>query len=108
MTFGTARCGPGEQGSRDVFNAYVDAGSNFIDTADVYSSGRSEEMLGRFIVERGLCAQIVPATEADFAAGRTPMSGGNGASISVHPWERPYVDCRRITLICSGSMSGIR
>lgn len=79
MTFGTARWGSGEQGSRDVFNAYVDAGGNFIDTADVYSNGRSEEMLGNFIVERGLRDQIVVATKAGFATGRAPMSGGNGA-----------------------------
>jgi aryl-alcohol dehydrogenase-like predicted oxidoreductase len=79
MTFGTARWGSGEQGSRDVFNAYVDAGGNFIDTADVYSSGRSEEMLGSFVAERGLRDQIVLATKAGFATGRAPMSGGNGA-----------------------------
>ena len=52
MTFGTARWGSGEAASREVFNAYVDAGGNFVDTADVYSSGRSEEMLGKFIAER--------------------------------------------------------
>ena len=42
MTFGTARWGQNEEGSRAVFNAYVDAGGNFVDTADVYSGGRSE------------------------------------------------------------------
>jgi len=55
MTFGTARWGSGEDVSRDVFNAYADAGGNFVDTADVYSGGRSEEMVGRFIAER-VCA----------------------------------------------------
>ena len=38
MTFGTARWGSNEEVSRQVFNAYVDAGGNFIDTADVYSA----------------------------------------------------------------------
>ena len=52
MTFGTARWGMSELASREVFNAYVDAGGNFVDTADVYSSGRSEEMLSSFIAER--------------------------------------------------------
>lgn len=79
MTFGTARWGSGEDESREVFNAYVDAGGNFIDTADVYSSGRSEEMVGRFIAERGLRDQIVVATKAGFNTGRHPLSGGNGA-----------------------------
>ncbi len=79
MTFGTARWGTGEDGSRSVFNAYVEAGGNFVDTADVYSGGRSEEMLGGFIAERGLRDQIVVATKAGFAAGKGLHAGGNGA-----------------------------
>jgi aryl-alcohol dehydrogenase-like predicted oxidoreductase len=79
MTFGTARWGSGEDGSRAVFNAYVEAGGNFVDTADVYSGGRSEEMLGGFIAERGVRDQIVVATKAGFAAGQYPHAGGNGA-----------------------------
>lgn len=79
MTFGTARWGSGEDDSRAVFNAYVDAGGNLVDTADVYSSGRSEEMLGGFIAERALRDRIVLATKSGFAAGTGPHSGGNGA-----------------------------
>jgi aryl-alcohol dehydrogenase-like predicted oxidoreductase len=79
MTFGMARWGSDETGSRAVFDAYVEAGGNFIDTADVYSGGRSEEMVGSFIAERGLRDQIVVATKAGFAAGKGPMAGGNGA-----------------------------
>lgn len=78
MTFGTARWGSGEEGSRAVFNAYVDAGGNFVDTADVYASGRSEEMLGAFIAERSLREQIVLATKAGFAAGKGVHAGGSG------------------------------
>ena len=33
----------------EVFAACLDAGSNFFDTADVYGSGASEEMLGQAI-----------------------------------------------------------
>ena len=62
MTFGTARWGSNEEVSRQVFNAYVDAGGNFIDTADVYSGGRSEEMLGTFIKSRTLRNDVVLAT----------------------------------------------
>lgn len=79
MTFGTARWGSGEEASREVFNAYVDAGGNFVDTADVYSSGRSEEMLGKFIAEQALRDRIVLATKAGFATGQGVHSGGNGA-----------------------------
>jgi aryl-alcohol dehydrogenase-like predicted oxidoreductase len=79
MTFGTARWGSGEHDSRAVFNAYVDAGGNLVDTADVYSAGRCEEMLGSFIAERSLRESIVLATKSGFAAGLGPHMGGNGA-----------------------------
>ena len=79
MTFGTARWGSGEATSRAVFEAYVEAGGNFFDTADVYAGGRSEEMLGGFIAERSLRNDAVLATKAGFAAGRGPSFGGAGA-----------------------------
>lgn len=79
MTFGTARWGSGEDVSRSVFDAYVEAGGNFIDTADVYSGGRSEEMVGTFIAERGLRDHLAVATKSGFATGSGPHAGGNGA-----------------------------
>ncbi|MDP9109503.1 MAG: aldo/keto reductase [Pseudomonadota bacterium] len=79
MTFGTARWGSAESEARAVFNAYVDAGGNFIDTANVYASGRSEEMLGRFIGERRLRDRLVVASKAGFALERGAHAGGNGA-----------------------------
>lgn len=79
MTFGTARWGLDEAGSAAVFNAYVEAGGNFVDTADVYSAGRSEEMLGKFIAGGKLRDRIVIATKAGFAAGQGVHTGGNGA-----------------------------
>jgi aryl-alcohol dehydrogenase-like predicted oxidoreductase len=79
MTFGTARWGLDQAGSAAVFDAYVDAGGNFVDTADVYSAGRSEEMLGSFIADRKLRDRIVIATKAGFAAGQGVWTGGNGA-----------------------------
>ncbi len=79
MTFGTARWGLDEAGSSAVFNAYVELGGNFVDTANVYAGGRSEEMLGSFIAQRKLRDQIVVATKAGFAAGQGVHTGGNGA-----------------------------
>ena len=79
MTFGTARWGCGEAGSRDVFNAYLDAGGNFIDTADVYSGGQCETMLGKFIAERAARDRIVVATKSGFASGQGVHTGGNGS-----------------------------
>ena len=35
-----------------IFNAYADAGGNFIDTADIYQFGQSEELIGRLLLGR--------------------------------------------------------
>lgn len=81
MTFGAGRWGADEGGSRAIFDAYMDTGGNFIDTADVYSGGESEAMIGRFVRERGGRDRMVIATKSGFA--RTddgnPLAGGNSA-----------------------------
>ena len=46
-----------------VLDAAVDAGVNFIDTADVYGDGRSETLIGRFLRERGPGHGITVATK---------------------------------------------
>ncbi|MBF9221588.1 aldo/keto reductase [Hymenobacter ruricola] len=79
MTFGTPRWGSAEDVSQHVFDAYVAAGGNFIDTADVYAGGRSEEMVGRFVAERRLRDQLVLATKFAFnPQPGNPNAGGNG------------------------------
>jgi aryl-alcohol dehydrogenase-like predicted oxidoreductase len=79
MTFGTARWGSSDEVSQAVFDAYVDAGGNFIDTADVYAGGRSEELVGNFVARRQLRDQVVLATKFGFGAQRgNPNAGGNG------------------------------
>ena len=79
MTFGTPRWGSSNDVSRAVFDAYVDAGGNFVDTADVYASGRSEELIGGYVADRGLRGQLVLATKFTFnAAPPNPNAGGNG------------------------------
>ncbi|GGI77225.1 aldo/keto reductase [Polymorphobacter multimanifer] len=79
MTFGVARWGMDRPEAEDVFNAYVEAGGNVVDTADVYAGGRGEEMLGAIIADRGLRDQLVIATKSGFASGAGPHAGGNGA-----------------------------
>ena len=79
MTFGTARWGSSDAASRDIFNAYLDAGGNFIDTANVYAGGRCEEMLGQFIAERASRDEVVLATKSGFSTGPGVHAGGNGA-----------------------------
>lgn len=79
MTFGAAGWGAAEEQARAIFETYVEAGGNFLDTADVYSGGRSEELLGRFMAPKGLRDRLVVATKSGFGTGDHPHSGGNGA-----------------------------
>lgn len=79
MTFGTPRWGLNEAGSRAVIQQYVELGGNFIDTADIYAGGRSEEIVGAFVAENRLREQIILATKSGFSTGKGPLAGGNGA-----------------------------
>ncbi len=80
MTFGNPRWGSADDAtSKSVFDAYLDAGGNFIDTADVYAKGRSEELVGEFIAEGNLRDRLVLATKFTFnAEPGNPNAGGNG------------------------------
>jgi len=50
MSFGNEwGYGSEEEESRKCFDAFVDAGGNFFDTADNYTEGHSEQLLGEFI-----------------------------------------------------------
>lgn len=79
MTFGVARWGMEQRAAEAVFDAYVEAGGNLVDTADVYAGGRGEEMLGAIIRDRGIRDDLVVATKSGFAAGNGVHAGGNGA-----------------------------
>jgi aryl-alcohol dehydrogenase-like predicted oxidoreductase len=46
-----------------VLDAYVAAGGNFIDTADIYSSGESEAVIGRWMKHRGSRNKVIIATK---------------------------------------------
>jgi len=62
--------------ARRIVDRSLEAGINFIDTADVYSAGRSEEIVGEVI--KGRRDEIVLATKARFAMG----NGQNDAGLS--------------------------
>ena len=68
----------GEQESRPFLRAAVDAGINFFDTANVYSDGSSEEIVGRALAEFGNRDELVIATKVH---GRM-APGPNGAGLS--------------------------
>jgi aryl-alcohol dehydrogenase-like predicted oxidoreductase len=70
MTFGAEA---DEETSGSILNAFAEAGGTFIDTADVYSTGVSEEITGRWLkAHPEQAAQMVVATK-----GRFPMGEGH-------------------------------
>jgi aryl-alcohol dehydrogenase-like predicted oxidoreductase len=80
MTFGTEwGTGADEKGSRAIFDRYLDRGGNSIDTADGYTKGTSESMLGKFITDAKVRDRVVLATKFTFnGQPGNPNSGGNG------------------------------
>jgi aryl-alcohol dehydrogenase-like predicted oxidoreductase len=76
MTFGW---GADKDTSRRLFETYRSAGGNFVDTADLYAGGTSEEWLGEFIESSNSRDQIVLATKFSFNPQKgNPNAGGNG------------------------------
>jgi aryl-alcohol dehydrogenase-like predicted oxidoreductase len=77
MTFGAET---DEAGSHEQLDAFLDAGGTFVDTADVYSSGKSEEIIGRWLAARpqDVTERVVLATKGRFATDDGP--NGNGLS----------------------------
>jgi aryl-alcohol dehydrogenase-like predicted oxidoreductase len=80
MTFGTDwGWGSDEATCGQILDGYLAAGGNFVDTADLYTAGKSEEICGRLIRERNLRDRIVLATKYSFNADpANPNAGGNG------------------------------
>src|SRR5690606_39966158 len=67
MTFGSEA---DEATSFAILDAYVKAGGNFLDTADVYSEGVSEQIIGRWLKARPEEAkQVLVASKGRFPTG---------------------------------------
>jgi len=76
MTFGW---GADQETSQHLFDVYRAAGGNFIDTADMYSAGTSEQWLGEIIRSDNSRDEIVLATKFTFnTQPGNPNAGGNG------------------------------
>jgi aryl-alcohol dehydrogenase (NADP+) len=74
MTFGAEAT---EETSHAILDSYFDAGGNFIDTADVYSAGVSEEVIGRWLAKRpDVRDRAVIATKGRFPMGTAPNDVG--------------------------------
>jgi aryl-alcohol dehydrogenase-like predicted oxidoreductase len=77
MTFGDEwGWGSSKEESRAVYEAFLESGGNFIDTADLYTNGTSESFLGEFMASDR--ERIVLATKyTNSAPGTDPNAGGN-------------------------------
>lgn len=80
MTFGEDwGWGSKEETAQQIFDRYIELGGNFIDTADGYTNGTSEEMCGKFINKAKLRDKVVLATKFTFSGQPgNPNAGGNG------------------------------
>lgn len=65
-----------EDESRVIIKKALDAGINFFDTANVYSTGVSEEILGRALKDYGNRDELVVATKVFFDMRKGPNGGG--------------------------------
>src|SRR5881397_40173 len=74
MNFGNEQFGCDEETSIGIINAYLDAGLNFIDTANVYSGTKSEPIVGKAV--KGRRDSVVIATKAASPLGPGPFDGG--------------------------------
>ncbi|RKE17931.1 aldo/keto reductase [Streptomyces sp. TLI_171] len=74
MMFGSVGNPDHEECARIVHTA-LDHGINFVDTADMYSAGESEEIVGKAL--RGRRDDVVLATKVHFPMGEGPNRGGN-------------------------------
>ncbi|MDQ3531593.1 MAG: aldo/keto reductase, partial [Actinomycetota bacterium] len=98
MTFGREI---DESYSHALVDMFLDAGGNFIDTADVYSAGVSEEITGRKIKDKR--DDIVLATKVRFPMGDGPNDVGvsrkhiiRGCEASLRRLGTDYIDLYQI------------
>jgi aryl-alcohol dehydrogenase-like predicted oxidoreductase len=75
MNFGNDTWGCDEPTSAKIIDGFLGAGFNFIDTANTYSGGKSEEIVGRAIAARR--EEVVLATKGFSPEGPGPNEWGN-------------------------------
>ncbi|MCW2762054.1 MAG: aryl-alcohol dehydrogenase [Marmoricola sp.] len=78
MTFGAET---DQDGAHVQLDRFVEAGGNLVDTADVYSAGLSEKIIGSWLADRSpeVTDSVVLATKGRFPMGRGPNDCGLSA-----------------------------
>lgn len=80
MTFGAET---DEDTAHRQLDMFTSRGVSFIDTADVYSAGVSEEMIGRWLQKRGHHDDLILATKSRFAPPKGSHGGGGRRAITT-------------------------
>ena len=100
MTFGQAggryadASGVGQDAVDAILRRAVDAGINFVDTANVYAGGQAEEIVGRSLRTLGIARKdMVIATKFEHAMGTGPNAGGGSR---VHIVEAVHASLKRL------------
>ena len=98
MTFGMKGWGCDYETSASITNAFISAGGNFIDTANMYSNGISEEFVGKALASQQR-DDLVIATKCWFRMGKTPNNKGlsrkhilEAANASLQRLGTDYID----------------
>ena len=99
MTFGREL---DEEGSKEITARFLEAGGNFVDTADVYENGASEEIVGRAIKDARR-DELVLATKVRFPMGDGPNDVGlsrkhilSGCEASLRRLGTDYIDLYQV------------
>jgi len=108
MSFGVPERGDhpwtlSEQPSRQIIRQAVDRGINFFDTANVYSDGTSEEIVGRALKDFTRRDEVVIATKVSLPMRKGPNGGGlsrkaifTAIDASLQRLETDHVDLYQI------------
>jgi aryl-alcohol dehydrogenase-like predicted oxidoreductase len=99
MTFGRET---NEETSHQILDRFIETGANFIDTADVYSRGISEEIVGRWLKDKAR-DDLVIATKVRFPMGDGPNEVGisrkhilAGVENSLRRLNTDYIDLYQV------------
>ena len=107
MTFGRESS---EELSFQILDCFVEQGGNFIDTANVYSQGKSEEILGRWLKGKQR-DDLVIATKVRFSMGPGPNDLGlsrkhilSAVEASLRRLDTTYIDLYQVHMWDPGTL----
>lgn len=99
MTFGRETS---EKDSHAIMDHFVEEGGNFVDTADVYSRGGSEEVVGRWLGKKNR-SDLIIATKARYPMGNGPNDLGlsrkhlmDAVNASLQRLKTDYIDLYQV------------